>query len=90
MEHAAMARIREAVQAAQKLVHSGKLDKCDVDDIDEVITSIDRELGRPSPNKNTLSTYLNSLVRSLRPHSHAHGVCAQLETAMREAKVPTN
>ena len=90
MEHAAVARIREAVQAAQHLVHSGKLDNCDVDDIDELITSIDRELGRPSPNKNTLSTYLNSLARSLRSHPHAHGVSSQLETAMREAKVPTN
>ena len=64
MEHAAIDQIREAVRAAQRVVHSAKLDRCDVDDIDEIIILVDRELARPNPNKNSLATYLNSLAHS--------------------------
>lgn len=66
MERATIDRIRETVRAAQHAVHSNKLDSCDVDDIEEVITLVDRELSRPKPNKITLTTYLTSLVHSLR------------------------
>jgi len=90
MEHAAIESLRAAVQAAKKLVHSTELDGCDLDDLDEVIASVDRELGRPTPNKNTLSTYLSSLVRSLRSQSHAHEVRNQIESAMGEAKIPSS
>jgi len=88
MERAAIEQIREAVRAAQQAVHSAKLDNCDVDDIEEVITSVDRELGRPNPNKNTLTTYLNSLARSLRSQPPARAAGVQLEEAMRAASLP--
>ena len=88
MERAAIERIREAVRSAQRAVHSPNLDSCDVDDIEEVITSVDHELGRPNPNKSTLTTYLNSLARSLKSQPHARNAGLQLEEAMREAHLP--
>jgi hypothetical protein len=88
MERAAIDRIREAVRVAQEGVHSAKLDSCDVDDIDEIIILVDRELARPNPNKNTLATYLNSLARSLGTYPAAREVSSQLDAAMREAGVP--
>jgi len=87
MERAAIDSLREAVQAAQHVVHSAKLDSCDVDDIDEIITLIDRELGRPNPNRNTLTTYLTSLSRSLRSYPSAREVWSRLDAAMRLANV---
>jgi hypothetical protein len=90
MERTAIDRIREAVRTAQQAVHSGKLDSCDIDDIDEIITTIDRELARPTPNKNTLTTYLNSLAHSLSSLPHTREVGTRLDAAMREAGVPLN
>jgi hypothetical protein len=87
MERAHIDSIREAVRKAERAA-SAALDSCDVDDVDEVIASVEQELSRPNPNKNTLSTYLNSLARSLRSLPSAQGVCDQLDSAMRDAGVP--
>jgi hypothetical protein len=88
MERGHIDSIREAVRKAQRAARAA-LDSCDVDDVDEVIASLEQELGRPNPNKNTLSTYLNSLARSLRSLPSAQGACDQLDSAMRDAGVPT-
>jgi hypothetical protein len=88
MERAATDRIREAVRAAQRVVHSAKLDSCDVDDIDEIIILVDRELARANPSENTLAAYLNSLAHSLRTYPAAREASHQLDVAMREAHVP--
>jgi hypothetical protein len=49
MEQAALDGIRQAVRAAHKVVHTNKLDSCDIDDIDEVISCLDQELARAHP-----------------------------------------
>ncbi len=88
MEQDALEGIRRAVRAAHDVVRTAKLDSCDVDDIDEVISALEQELARPHPNKNTLGTYLNSLVRSLRSEPSVSDACAQLNDAMRDAGIP--
>ena len=88
MEQAALDGIRQAVRGTRKVVHTAKLDSCDVDDIDEVISALEQELARPHPNKNTLATYLNSLARSLRSEPQAGDAYSQLNDAMREAGIP--
>jgi hypothetical protein len=75
---------------AHKVVHTAKLDSCDVDDIDEVIDALNQELARPHPNKNTLATYLNSLARSLRSEPPASDAYVQLNDAMRDAGILEN
>jgi hypothetical protein len=88
MDSAAVDDIRQAVRAVHKAVHTKKLDSCDIDDIDEVISAVDLELARPHPNKNTLATYLSSLERSLRAEPHTHDAYGQLDDAMRNAGIP--
>lgn len=88
MEQGVLDGIREAVRVVHKVAHSAKLDSCDADDIDEVISALDQELARPHPNKNTLATYLNSLARSLRAEPHAGNAYAQINDAMRAAGIP--
>jgi len=90
MEQATLDGIRRAVQMAHKVVHTAKLDSCDVDDIDEVIDALNQELARPHPNKNTLATYLNSLARSLRSEPPASDAYVQLNDAMRDAGILEN
>jgi hypothetical protein len=88
MDKAAIERIRKAVQTAHDVVHTAKLDSCDVDDIDEVIDAVNLELARASPNRGTLATYLNSLARSLRSEPPASDAYIELNQAMRHAGVP--
>ena len=65
MDHEAVHRIHQAVAAARQAAHQARLDNCDVDDIDEALAAVDQELAKPTPNKNTLALYLNSVARSL-------------------------
>ncbi len=75
-------RVRQAIEAAKKFAHATTLDGCDVADLDEVFESIEQELKRPLPNAHTLATYMNSLIRSLRPQHHAPQIIAQLHEVM--------
>lgn len=79
--------IREAVEAAQRFAHDAAFDGCDASDIDELSASLENELERPLPNPTTLSTYLNSMRRSLLPQHHGVEVVAQLDNAMRTAGI---
>jgi hypothetical protein len=88
MDKAAIEKIRKAVEAAHHVVHTAKLDSCDVDDIDELISALDQELARTNPNRGTLATYLNSLARSLRSEPPASDAYVALNEAMRHAGVP--
>jgi hypothetical protein len=82
--------IREATAAAQQFAHTHDLEGCDKDDIDEIVEPVEQELKKAQPNPQTLSTYLNSLARSLRANPAARSICMQLDTAMRAAGLPTN
>jgi hypothetical protein len=80
--------IREVVEAAQRFAHESALDGCDASDIDEMSSALESELNRPLPNPTTLSTYLNSMRRSLRTQHHGIEVVTQLDLAMRDAGIP--
>lgn len=88
MQQAAVKSIRESIEAARRLAKETTLDGCDLSDIEELMAPLEQELQRPLPNVQTLSTYLNSLLRSLRAQPSAHEVCLQLDEAMRDAGVP--
>jgi hypothetical protein len=90
MERAAIDNIREALAAVRTAARGIGLDSCDVDDIEDVIAPAEAELDALRPNVRTLSTYLNSLARSLRSQPAARNAVLQLDAAMRDAGVPTN
>jgi hypothetical protein len=90
MDQTAVAAIRQAVDAVHRFAHGSAFEGCDADDIDEIIEPVTHELQRAKPNVQTLSSYLNSLARSLRSDESARAVCDQLDAAMRAAGVPTN
>jgi hypothetical protein len=55
-----------------------------------LIAPVETELRADRPNMQTLSTYLNSLAKSLRADPSSRSVCLQIDTAMRNAGVPTH
>jgi hypothetical protein len=82
--------IQRALDAAREVARNGSFDSCDVEDIEEIIAPVETELRAPRPNIQTLSTYLNSLAKSLRSEPDNRGVCLQIDAAMRNAGVPTH
>ena len=89
MNATGIANLMSAVQAARQAAQND-LSGCDVGDIEELIVPIDRELRSGRPNTATLSTYLNSLARSLRSDPEARSVCLELDAAMRDAGIETH
>jgi signal transduction histidine kinase len=79
--------IREAIEAAQKFAHQTALQGCDASDIDEIAASLEHELERPLTNAQTLATYLNSLLRSLRPQHHGGSNVTRLDDVMSKAGI---
>ena len=90
MDRAAIESIREALSEARAVAHRSLLHECDVNDLDEVIAPAEAELQADRPNVQTLSTYLNSVARSLRADPAGRAVCLQLDAAMRRASIPTD
>lgn len=90
MERSSVDEIQRALEAAREVVRNGSLDSCDVEDIEEIIAPVETELRAPRPNIQTLSTYLNSLAKSLRSEPDNRAVCMQIDAAMRNAGVPTH
>jgi hypothetical protein len=90
MDQAVVHRIHKAVDAAMQAVRQAKnLDNCDVGDVDEAIEAIDQELGKPAPNKNTLTLYLNSVARSLKAVPAAEDARGEIEKALHFAGLPS-
>jgi hypothetical protein len=89
MNTAAISQLTQAVQAAYRVAQSD-LSACDVEDIEELIEPIYRELESRHPNKSTLATFLNSLARSLRTDPAARDACNRLDSAMRTARIETH
>lgn len=75
------------VRAAMQELDS---DTCDASDVQEIVDKASAELDTDQPNAATLSTYLNSIARSLRAEPRVRTVVMELDAAMRAAKVPTN
>ena len=88
MDHEAVYRLRKAVTAARQAAHQARLDNCDVGDIDEVLASAEQELAKPTPNKNTLTLYLNSVARSLIAAPTAAEARNQIDHALRASGLP--
>jgi hypothetical protein len=89
MDQVAVHRIHKAVEAAKQAAHQASIDQCDVGDLDEVIETVDRELARPTPNKNTLTLMLNSLARSLIVSPKATEACQEIDRALHLAGLPS-
>jgi hypothetical protein len=87
MQPTQVKQIREAIDAAQRFAHQTSLSGCDASDIDEICEALQNELKRPLPSSLTLATYMNSLVRSLRPQHHGAQIAAQLHEVMTEAGI---
>ena len=90
MDRQATEQIQQAIEAAREVAHSGAFDGCDADEIEEIIAPIETELRGPRPTIQTLTTYLNSLAKSLRADPSTRGVCMQIDSAMRNAGIPTH
>ncbi len=90
MQSSQLQDLSRALEAAHEYAHHSSFDGCDAGDIDEVIDSAKKELQKPHPSKQTLSTYLNSVARSLRADESAREICMRLDSAMRAADVPTH
>jgi hypothetical protein len=88
VDQEAVYRIRKAVTAARAAARQARLDQCDVGDIDEAIDAVDQELGRPHPNKNTLTLYLNSVARSLIAAPAARDARDEIDHALRASGLP--
>jgi hypothetical protein len=88
MDHAAIHRLQKAVDTAKQAAHQARLDNCDVEDIDEAIEAVDLELAKPTPNKNTLTLFLNSVARSLITAPSAREARDQIDEALRSSGLP--
>ena len=81
--------LREAVRTTREAIQHAGFDTCDNGDLEEILDPVERELNASDPNAMTLSTYLNSLARSLRGQPGTRSALRQLDAAMRESGVPT-
>jgi hypothetical protein len=88
MDHESIHRLQKAVATAKQATHQAQLDNCDVGDIDEAFEAIDLELAKPTPNKNTLTLYLNSVARSLIAAPSAREARDQIDAALRVSGLP--
>ena len=88
MDPTTVRRLRKAAEAAKQAAHRARLDSCDVSDLDEAIEAVDRELANPTPNRNTLTLYLNSVARSLMLIPAARAACTEIDEALRRSGLP--
>ena len=83
-------QLHEALASVREAVNSLTLSGCDKDDVFELMDRVDAELTSARPNDQTLSTFLNSIARSLRNDAKAREVCIKLEDAMRQSGLPSS
>jgi hypothetical protein len=88
MDREAIHRLQNAVASARKATAQARLDNCDVGDIDDALEALDTELAKPTPNKNTVTLYLNSVARSLITAPSARDARDQIDAALRKSGLP--
>jgi len=88
MDHEAVYRLQNAVVTARHATEQARLDNCDVSDIDDALEALDAELAKSTPNKNTVTLYLNSVARSLIAAPSARDARDQIDRALRLAGLP--
>jgi hypothetical protein len=82
--------IRQVLIDVRSALKALDLDDCDSSDMEELIDKIAAELDSPQPKVATLSSYLNSVARSLRAEPQARTVVMELDAAMHDAQLPRN
>lgn len=88
MQRATLLKLQQATQAAGEVAKK-TLSNCDSSDIEELLEPLARELNAAKPNKQTLTTYLNSLLKSLQANPSTRSICQQLDSLMQEAHIPS-
>jgi len=88
MDQEAIYRLRKAVTTARQATEQARLDSCDVGDMDEALEALDAELAKPTPNKSTVTRYLNSVARSLIAAPSARDARDEIDRALRLAGLP--
>ena len=81
--------IKAALHDAREAARLAQLDGCDLDDLELVLAPAEKELEADLPNVQTLTSYLNSVARSLRSIPSARSEVLKLDAAMRSARIPT-
>lgn len=82
--------IRQVLRDVRAAMQDLDGESCDAKDVQEIVDKATAELDAPQPNTATLSTYLNSIARSLRAEQRVRTLVMELDAAMRAANVPTN
>ncbi len=90
VDRSSLEEIQRAIEAARQAAREGGFDGCDAADLEEIIMAVDNELKANRPNSQTLSTYLNSLAKSLRADPAKRALCLQIDAAMRNAGIATH
>jgi hypothetical protein len=90
VDRASANAIRQVLMDVRAAMEDLDTDACDAADVQEVIDRASAELDAAQPNVATLSTYLNSVARSLRSEPRVRTLVMELDAAMRDAHVPTN
>jgi hypothetical protein len=85
-----LTEIHEALTAVHDTVGTLTFPRCDQDDMFELMDRVAAELAAPRPSAQTISTFLNSIARSLRNQPEAREACLRLEEAMERTGLPSN
>ncbi len=86
---AELTEIHQALAAVQQTVGTLTFPRCDQEDVFELIERVESELRSAHPNAQVISTFLNSIARSLRAQPEAREACLVLEDAIEHAGIPS-
>jgi hypothetical protein len=81
--------IHRALQVTGQRMAALEFSSCDKDEVQELIERVESEIAKPQPTMSVVASFLNSIARSLRTEPAAHKACLELDTAMRQADIPT-
>lgn len=84
-----LTEIHQALAAVQQTVGTLTFPRCDQEDVFELIERVESELHSKHPNVRLISTFLNSIARSLRAQPEAREACLVLEDAIEHAGIPS-
>jgi hypothetical protein len=84
-----LTEIHQALAAVQQTVGTLTFPRCDQDDVFELIDRVEAELHSAHPNVQVITTFLNSIARSLRAQPEAREACLVIEDAIEHAGIPS-
>jgi len=85
-----LTEIHQALAAVHDTVGTLTFPRCDQDDMFELMDRVEAELSLPHPSAQTISTFLNSIARSLRNQPEAREACLRIEAVMERTGLPSN